>query len=135
MLQVVSMTDEARVLIVDDEADFRASMSMLLSLEGFHVVEAIDGRAALHLITSSPPAQRPHVVLLDFRMPGMNGGEVLARLREAGNQVCVILVSAIADIRSVAERLGFDGALSKPCDHDELLAAIHRCASCKGSSP
>lgn len=124
-----------RILIVDDEADFRAALSMLLTLEGFQVAEAIDGHAALHLIGSSPPAQRPHVVLLDFRMPGMNGGEVLARLREAGNKVCVILVSAIANVRSVAERLGFDGALSKPCDHDELLAAIRRCISCMGSPP
>jgi CheY-like chemotaxis protein len=129
MRQPVSMTESARVLIVDDEADFRAAMSMLLSLDGFQVSEAIDGSAAVRLVTASPPAERPHVVLLDFRMPGMNGGEVLRRLREAGIEAGVILVSAIADIRSVAARHGFDGAIPKPCDHDELLAAIHRCAS------
>lgn len=129
MPQLKWVTQVARVLIVDDEADFRASMATLLALDGFHVSEAIDGHAAVHLITSSPPAERPHVVLLDFRMPGMNGGEVITRLREAGIHAGVILVSAIADIRSVAARLGFDGAVPKPCDHEELLAAIHRCVS------
>lgn len=129
------MVQGARVLIVDDEADFRAALSMLLTLEGFQVAEANDGHAAIHMMTSSPPAQLPHVVLLDFRMPGMNGGEVLARLRDAGVQARVILVSAIADVRSVAARLGFDGAFSKPCDHDELVAAIHRAAGCARPAP
>jgi CheY-like chemotaxis protein len=129
------MTPQARILIVDDEPDFRTSMSLLLSLEGFQVVEASDGHAAVHMLTSSAPAERANVVLLDFRMPGLNGGEVLTRMRAAGIRACVILVSAIADIRSVAARFGFDGSVPKPCDYDELLAAIHRCVHHEEPSP
>jgi CheY-like chemotaxis protein len=135
LLQFLAVATGVRVLIVDDEADFRSSMAMLLALEGFQVAEASDGHAALHLLTSSPPAARADVVLLDFRMPGMNGGEVLVRLRAAGSRACVILVSAVADLRAVAARYGFDRAVPKPCDYDELRSAIDHCIGCVTSSP
>lgn len=115
------------MLIVDDEADFRSSMAMLLALDGYQVVEARDGPAALQLLTSAPNGESADVVLLDFRMPGMNGGEVLTRLRAAGSRACAILVSAVADIRAVAAHYGFDRAVPKPCDYDELAGAINHC--------
>lgn len=117
------------MLIVDDEQDFRSSMSMLLSLVGFRVCEAADGRDALRLIDAARPGEQADVILLDYRMPGLNGGEVLRELRSRGVRSCIVLVSAIADLQAVAARHRFDAALPKPCDMDDVVATIRRCVA------
>lgn len=82
-----------RVLIVDDDADFRASARSLLEMSGFDVVgEAEDGAAAL----VQADLLRPDVVLLDVQLPDLDGIEVAARLRQRGSTRGVILTSARA---------------------------------------
>ena len=79
------------VLIVDDHAGFRASASALLEAEGFEVVgEAADGSAAL--VEAS--RLRPHVVLLDVRLPGQDGFEVAHLLAESPEPPLVVLISS-----------------------------------------
>jgi DNA-binding NarL/FixJ family response regulator len=79
------------LLIVDDHEDFRTSARTLLELEGFHVVGvAEDGPSALTAVE----ALRPDVVLLDVQLPGMDGFEVVRRLRARDTQTLVVLISS-----------------------------------------
>jgi two-component system response regulator RegX3 len=122
------VTHRARVLVVDDEPDFRSSLAMLLTFEGFHVTGAADGHEALRLAASGSAG--PHdVILIDYRMPGLHGGEVAHRLRALGVHACLILVSAVADLSGIAAQYSFDDAVKKPCDIAELTRAIRRCVS------
>jgi CheY-like chemotaxis protein len=116
------------VLVVDDEGDFRASVSILLALEGFQVSEAADGLEALRLADTALPHD---VILMDYRMPGLNGGQVTDALRARGVRSCIILLSAVADLRSIMARHDFDDAFAKPCDPVALIAAVRRCAGAR----
>lgn len=115
-----------RILNVDDEALNRAMVSVLLRKMGFEVREASDGRQALQLAQSWAPA----LVLLDLAMPGMDGLEVLARLRadECGPRIPVIILTAhaFADERQRAFAAGADDFVRKPFRLDELLQVIAR---------
>lgn len=126
------MNAGVRVLVVDDEHDFRRSMSMLLSLAGFRVHEATDGHDALRIVDGAKPCEPFDVILLDYRMPGLNGGEVLGELRARDVRACVVLISAIGDLHAVAARHRFHAALPKPCDPEEVVATIRRCLPPRG---
>lgn len=113
-----------RLLIVDDEHDLRRLLGELLADSGWQVVEAEDGEQALaHLAR-----ERFDVVLLDHRMPGLSGGDVFRRLRAAGDETPVILMTAARDVRELARSLGVPRFLGKPFDLDELLAAVRELA-------
>lgn len=111
------------LLAVDDEADFRASLAMLFELEGFKVTLASHGEEALSLFDAG---LQPHVVLLDQRMPGLSGTEVLQRLRKKGRSTPAILVSAMRDADKLAAEYGFEGCVRKPCGLDELVQTVRR---------
>jgi DNA-binding response OmpR family regulator len=66
------------------------------------------------------------ILLLDFRMPGRDGGQTLQELRARGVTARAILLSATPGIEVLGTRFGFDAALAKPCDFDEVVAAIRR---------
>src|SRR5690348_13363423 len=84
------MSDNASILIVDDEPNVRLGFRTALETVGYPVDEAVDGPNALDRLERSPAS----LVLLDLRMPGLDGMEVLRRLRDAGNGVPVIIVTA-----------------------------------------
>lgn len=111
------------VLVVDDESDFRLSLNLLLGLEGFRVSEASDGHDALAQIDGG---LRPDVILLDYRMPGWNGGETLQQLQARSLGIPVVLLSAASDAQQLAEQHGFDAFLRKPIWPDDLLAVLRR---------
>lgn len=71
----------ARVLVVDDDDAIRETVGMVLEDAGYEVIEAEDGAAGLHILRSSAA---PLIVLLDFRMPRMSGGEVIRVVTEEG---------------------------------------------------
>ena len=110
-----------RILVVDDDPSIRSLVRDVLEAEGFDVVLAEDGFAALRLIG----AERPDCVVLDVMMPGMDGHTVLARIREAdgGPALPVVMLTAAADDAQAwrAWTEGVDYFLSKPFDPDELL--------------
>jgi len=114
-----------RVLIVDDEPDVRQYISALLHSVGVECAIAKDGAQAIQLMNE----QRPGffgIVLLDVTMPVKNGWEMLAALREAGDEVPVIFVSArdAPEERVRGLRLGADDFVVKPFSFDELLARM-----------
>jgi len=120
------MHDSLHILVIDDEPAFVEPTVALLSLEGFRVTGALSGVEALRRL-SQPDTGKVDAFLIDFRMPGLNGGETLMQIRAAGAQGRAILVSAAADIERIAREFGFDDSVRKPCDLDDLLAAIRRC--------
>jgi|WetSurMetagenome_2_1015567.scaffolds.fasta_scaffold105505_1 two-component system, NtrC family, nitrogen regulation response regulator NtrX len=111
-----------RVLIVDDEESIRSSLERLLSYEKYKTFTAADGAAALDLAAS----ERIDVVLLDIKMPGMDGLEVLQKLKELHPGLPVIIISGHGTISTAvdATKLGAYDFLEKPIDMERLLLTI-----------
>ncbi|MEG6549900.1 response regulator [Desulfocurvibacter africanus] len=116
------MTSDPLILVVDDEVRFRANMLRLLGLSGLRALAAADGREALSIVDSLPV----DVLLLDMKMPGMNGAEVMAELakRPARPEVIFLSGHASLDLPLDAACQGACDYLIKPCTMDVLLAKI-----------
>jgi PAS domain S-box-containing protein len=115
-----------RVLVVDDEAGVRAVAAAALEEEGWEVVEAEHGEAALDAVRARPDGFR--LVLLDLTMPGTSGAEVARRVAELAPALPVLVTSGYGDVEA-ARQLGgvaVAGFLPKPFDVDRLLAAAER---------
>jgi two-component system OmpR family response regulator len=108
-----------KVLLVDDEPAILKILGIKLRVSGFEVVTAINGQEALTLIDSA----RPDIVLLDVIMPGIDGFEVLRRLR-GSSLLPVIVFSARLENARKALSLGADYFLSKPFDIDDVIERI-----------
>ena len=111
-----------RVLVVDDEESIRSSLRMILEFERYRVEEASTGREALRRVMMRPPA----AVLLDIKMPEMDGLATLSRLRERGHDMPVVMISGHGDIAVAVEatRLGAYDFLEKPLERDRVLLAL-----------
>ena len=111
------------VLLVDDDAAIRRSVAVGLELEGFRVVSASGGRAALEAVERMHPA----VVLLDLTMPDLDGLEVLRRLRSVGDEVPVCVLSARDEVEDRVRGLeaGADDYVVKPFAVEEVAARLH----------
>jgi DNA-binding response OmpR family regulator len=111
------------VLVVDDEASVRQALERALHLEGFAVSTAPGGRAALEEVAQRPPA----VVVLDVMMPDLDGVSVVRRLRAAGLDVPVCMLSARDEVsdRVAGLQAGADDYLVKPFALPELTARLH----------
>ena len=110
------------VLLVDDDAAIRRAVGAGLELEGFRVVRASGGRAALAAVESVTPA----VILLDLAMPDLDGLEVLRRLRANGDDVPVCVLSARDDVEDRVRGLqaGADDYVVKPFALEEVTARL-----------
>jgi CheY-like chemotaxis protein/anti-sigma regulatory factor (Ser/Thr protein kinase) len=111
------------VLVVEDNADARESLSVLLELQGYRVLQATDGTAALDILRSA----RPRVAVLDIGLPGMDGYEVARRARaEHGQEIVLIALTGYVTARDEERgtQAGFDRHLAKPVSIDALLRAI-----------
>ncbi|MCU1601086.1 MAG: Response regulator consisting of a CheY-like receiver domain and a winged-helix DNA-binding domain [Frankiales bacterium] len=110
-----------KILVVDDELSIRQLVTDVLTIEGYEVEAVADGYAALAAID----ARRPDCVVLDVMMPGIDGHEVLQRIRAAENgpELPVVMLTAAADDAQQwqAWTEGVDYFLAKPFEADELL--------------
>jgi DNA-binding response OmpR family regulator len=120
------MTSTPTLLMVDDEPDFLESVAALLEIEGFVVSTHCDPRAAVAAVCDG---FKPDLVLLDFRMPGLNGSQALQQMRGCGLKAPAVLVSAMAELASESTASGFDEALSKPFALDEMVRLLRRLLS------
>jgi DNA-binding response OmpR family regulator len=111
------------VLVVDDDDAIRGVVRTVLEADGFEVVEASDGPAAL-LLLDSINGRGPELVVLDIMMPGIDGIEVCRRIDH--NRVKVVMLSARddADMRDRAEAAGADAYISKPFSAIDLLDVV-----------
>lgn len=111
------------ILVVDDDADARKSVREQLESRAFNVVEARNGRDALHYLTGNAP--QPELILLDLAMPEMTGWELIALLRTYSKlaRIPVIVTTGMASVQEVLGR-GISAYLKKPVRDTELFRAI-----------
>lgn len=113
------------VLVVDDDADIREIVTLVLEANGYRVATAADGAEALALLRREPGCS---AVVLDLMMPGLNGWEFRAIQRSdpAIAPIPVVVISSVRNLRDHAEQLGAAALLQKPVDMAELLSAVER---------
>ncbi|HKZ57116.1 MAG TPA: response regulator [Thermodesulfovibrionales bacterium] len=113
-----------RVLIVDDEEYIRLSLSELLSYIGFEVATAANGEDALKKLAEN----RFDMAFMDIKIPGMNGVELLGRVRKAYPDVSVIMMTGYATVENAVEavKLGAYDFLRKPYDIEEIKVSVNR---------
>ena len=112
----------ARVLIVDDDRDISLMLSALMKREGLTSMVAYDGETALKKVLVS----KPGMLLVDVKMPGIDGMEVLKRIKETDPELPVVLITAYAEIPAsvAAMRAGAFDYLAKPFDHSEVIRVV-----------
>jgi len=121
------MAEKRKILVVDDEDALRTVLSAELNSEGYDVATAADGMEALAELQKS----KFDLVLLDIKMPNMNGFEVLKVIKEKYTGTKVIMLTGFADLKNAIEskKLGAEDFVSKPYDLVDLLTTIDRVMS------
>jgi len=116
------MSEAARILVIDDDPKIRSVVRRGLVYEGFRVTEAGSGEEGLDKARD----QTPDLVVLDVMLPGIDGLEVCRRLREAGDEVSILMLTARDEVKDRVEGLetGADDYLVKPFSFEELLARV-----------
>ena len=115
------MSRKIKILMVDDEAQFRSTTERILTRRGFQTILAASGEEALEKLD-----QRPDVVVLDVKMPGMDGHQTLKEIKKRSPDLPVIMLTGHGALPSAQEALdkGAFDYLAKPCDIDILAAKI-----------
>jgi CheY-like chemotaxis protein len=117
------------ILVVDDDASIRAFVEMALSDEGYEVLEAADGGAALALLETVQPA----VILLDMRMPMMDGWTFAQNYgARPAPRAPIVVITAARDAANWAAQIGADAYLSKPFEVEALYDCVARYATRTG---
>ncbi len=113
-----------KILIIDDEHAIRETLDMFLREKGYKVTTSEDGEKGL----ISVQRERPDIVILDIRLPGMNGLEVLRRIKQTEDDIHVIVITAYDDLETTktAIALGAYEYIHKPLDADELEMAVEK---------
>jgi len=120
--QVRGEGNNETVLVVDDDTSILDTVSAILSGEGYDVVSAASGQEALDAVAR----KRPVVILLDMRMPVMDGWAVARALRSRGMSVPIVVMTAAESAKRWADEVGAEGYLAKPFGLDELLTTVQR---------
>jgi DNA-binding NarL/FixJ family response regulator len=122
------VSEPIRLLLVEDNEVFREALELLLALRSdIEVVASVsDGSAAVDAVVE----HQPDVVLMDYRLPGMDGVQTTLAVREAAPEVAVVCLTASANLREVDAlyEAGVVACLSKDQELDEIVAAIRGAA-------
>jgi len=113
----------SRILVVDDDPSIVAVVSEILSAEGHDVVAARNGADALAKVDGEA------LVLLDMRMPVLDGWGFAREFRAAGKRAPIVVMTAAENARRWAEEIGAEGYLAKPFEIEALIAAVERHAT------
>ena len=115
------MTDSATILMIEDEADIRLTLSVLLRRAGLQALEAADGRSGLRLLHE----RRPDCVIVDIGLPDIDGWQVLGRIRDVTNVPVMMLTARHLEAEKVRGlQAGADDYLTKPFGNLELIARV-----------
>jgi DNA-binding NtrC family response regulator len=120
------------ILIVDDDRDFRFSLSAILRGEGYEIGTASTGRQAIKEVARCAPS----IVLLDFRLPDMDGMKVLREIRKVDQDLLTIMVTAHGDVKGavIALKMGAFDYIAKPFDEEELILIIKKALETRSMS-
>lgn len=115
---------QRQILLVDDDSDFRWATGNVIKAAGYRVIHAADGYEALRFLEKDIP----HLVLLDYRMPGLTGLEVAEAMKQRIPAVPIVIITAYAEIDSAvkAMKMGVYDYITKPVDNNDLLYTIRR---------
>jgi two-component system nitrogen regulation response regulator NtrX len=118
----MTLRSKPLILVVDDEEDIRSSLRMILEYEGMEMVEAASGEECLQRVAG----HSPDAVLLDIKMPRMDGLEVLAELRKRETDLPVVMISGHGTVATAVEatRLGAFDFMEKPLERDRVLLIL-----------
>ncbi len=118
------MSEKSKILVVDDEDALRTVLSIGLTSEGYNVSTASDGHEAI----SGLQKETFDLVVLDIKMPRMNGFEVLKFIKEKHPTTKVVVATGSGDLKDAIEskKLGAEGFVGKPYDLVDLLTTIER---------
>ena len=124
---------DVHVLVVDDEPDIRATVSAMLEIEGYAVTEAANeissqlasghvanGADALHRVEE----RAPDVILLDMRMPVLDGWGFAAELRRRGHRMPIVVMTAARDAAHWASEIAASAFVAEPVGFDDLITAV-----------
>jgi two-component system NtrC family response regulator/two-component system response regulator HydG len=118
------MSDKGRIVVIDDEVNAATALETLLREDGYDVAKAHDARSGLLLLEK----EEPDVVLTDLRMPGMDGIDLLAKIKEIRPETMVIIMTAYGTVKTAvkAMKLGAEDYLGKPIDVEELEVILQK---------
>ena len=118
------MSEKGRLVVIDDEVNAAAALETLLREDGYEVSRAHDAKSGLALLETTDA----DVVLTDLRMPGMDGLELLARIKEIRPETMVILMTAYGTVKTAvrAMKMGAEDYLGKPIDVEELEVILQK---------
>jgi len=114
--------EQVKVLVVDDEETVRNLLQRTLKEAGYTVATAANGEEALHEVSQ----QEPEAVLLDIKMPGLSGIDVLAKLTDDWPDICAIMVTAVGDTQTAIEamKLGAYDYITKPFKPNDVVQKV-----------
>ena len=112
------------LLLADDDDLLRASLTDMLCDDGYDVTQASDGNEAIEVVNR----HRFDIAILDVRMPGASGIDVLEHIKERSRATKVVMLTAYADLATAMKvrRLGADEFIGKPYDYEELRIVLDR---------
>lgn len=112
-----------RILVVDDQFGIRVLLQEVLEREGYTIFQAPNGTTALDIVRS----ENPELILLDMKIPGMDGLEILRNIRKMGVQTKVIMMTAYGELDLIQEamQMGALAHFTKPFDIDELRQVVN----------
>jgi len=115
--------DDKKVLIVDDQNGIRVLLMEVFGSEGYQTFQASNGKMALEIVKS----ESPDLVLLDMKIPGMDGLEILKRIKEINRDIKVIMMTAYGELDMIKEatELGALMHFTKPFDIDEMRMVVN----------
>jgi DNA-binding NtrC family response regulator len=122
----------AKILIIDDDTSLRRVLEYNLQAEGYEVLTAADGETGLALFAECSP----DLVITDLKMPGMNGFQVLATIKERSPTTLVIVITAFAAVDTAIEamKLGAYDYITKPFNRDQLKLVVKKALDLRGLS-
>ncbi|AET58394.1 response regulator [Paenibacillus terrae] len=116
--------EKKKVLIVDDQNGIRILLMEVFGSEGYETFQAANGKIALEIVEKEPP----DLVLLDMKIPGMDGLEILKHLKTMNPDIKVIMMTAYGELDMIKEatELGALMHFTKPFDIDEMRIAVNK---------
>ena len=121
---ILTNSANKKILIVDDQFGIRILLNEIFQKEGYATFQAANGAQALAIVNK----QKPDLVILDMKIPGMDGLEILKRIKKDYEEIKVIIMTAYGELDMIQEAMdrGAVTYFSKPFDIDELLQMVHK---------